>query len=56
MDKIDALFDQRYAADEKLRDAVVQGKVSKATFRNYYGLKASITSATARTMSGTSCA
>ena len=43
MDKIDALFDQRYAADEKLRDAVVQGKVSKATFRNYYGLKASIT-------------
>ena len=42
MEKIDALFDQRYAADEKLRDAVAQGKVSKATFRNYYGLKASV--------------
>jgi 2-polyprenyl-6-methoxyphenol hydroxylase-like FAD-dependent oxidoreductase len=43
MERIDALFDQRYAADVKLRDAVAQGKVSKATFRNYYGLKASIT-------------
>jgi hypothetical protein len=42
MDRIDALFDQRYAADDKLRDAVAQGKVSKATFRNYYGLTASV--------------
>jgi hypothetical protein len=42
MEKIDALFDQRYAADEGLRKAVEQGRVSKATFRNYYGLKASI--------------
>ena len=42
MEKIDALFDQRYAADEGLRKAVEQGKVSKPTFRNYYGLKASV--------------
>jgi len=42
MDKIDALFEQRLASDEALRKAVDQGKVSKATFRNYYGLKASI--------------
>jgi hypothetical protein len=41
MEKIDALFDQYYASDEKLRDAVAQGKVTKGTFRNYYGLKAS---------------
>jgi hypothetical protein len=42
MEKIDALFDQRFASDEGLRKAVDQGKVSKASFRNYYGLKASI--------------
>lgn len=42
MEKIDALFDQRYAADEGLRKAVDQKRVSKATFRNYYGLKAAI--------------
>jgi hypothetical protein len=43
MEKIDALFDQRYASDESLRKAVEQGRVSKTTFRNYYGLRASIT-------------
>jgi len=42
MEKIEAIFDQRYAADEALRKAVEQGRLSKATFRNYYGLKASI--------------
>jgi len=42
MEKIDALYDQRYAADQGLRDAVAQGKTSKPAFRNYYGLKASI--------------
>lgn len=42
MEKIDAIFDQRYAADEGLRRAVEQGRVSKATFRKYYGLRASI--------------
>jgi hypothetical protein len=42
MEKIDALFDQRFAADQGLRDAIAQGKLSKATFRNYYALRASI--------------
>jgi len=42
MEKIDALFDQRYAADEGLRKAVEQGRTSKAAFRNYYGLRASV--------------
>src|SRR3989440_2151879 len=42
MEKIDELFDKRYAADDGLRNAVAQGKVSKTTFRNYYGLRASI--------------
>jgi hypothetical protein len=42
MEKIDALFDQRIATDEGLRKAVEQGKVSKASFRNYYALRASI--------------
>ncbi len=42
MEKIDELFDKRYASDQGLRDAVTQGKVSKTTFRNYYALRASI--------------
>jgi len=42
MEKIDSIFDDRMATDAKFRDAVNQGKVSKATFRNYYGLRASI--------------
>jgi hypothetical protein len=42
MEKIDALFDQRYAVDEGLRKAVEQGRLTKATFRNYYGLRASV--------------
>jgi hypothetical protein len=42
MEKIDALFERRLATDEGLRKAVEQGKVSKATFRNYYALRAAI--------------
>src|SRR2546423_8901828 len=42
MEKIDELFEKRYASDEGLRNAVAQGKVSKTTFRNYYALRASI--------------
>jgi hypothetical protein len=42
MEKIDSIFDQRLAADDGLRKAVEQGKVTKGTFRNYYGLRASI--------------
>jgi hypothetical protein len=42
MEKIDAIFDQRFAADEGLRREVERGRLSKATFRNYYALRASI--------------
>ena len=42
MEKIEAQFDERYAADEGLRKAVEQGRTSKAAFRNYYALRASI--------------
>lgn len=42
MEKIDELFDKRFAADEALRRLVEQGRVTKQTFRNYYGLKASV--------------
>jgi hypothetical protein len=42
MEKIDAIFDQRLAADEGLRREVDRGRVSKQTFRNYYALRASI--------------
>src|SRR4051794_35255228 len=42
MEKIDRIFDDRLARDEGLRKAVSDGKVSKATFRNYYSLRASI--------------
>ena len=42
MEKIDALYEQRYADDEQLRKAVKDGKVSKPAFRKYYALRASI--------------
>ena len=42
MEKIDALFDQRFVSDEGLRREVERGRVSKQTFRNYYTLRASI--------------
>jgi hypothetical protein len=42
MEKIDALFEQRIATDEGLRRAVAQGRLTKASFRNYYALRASI--------------
>ena len=42
MERIDELFDKRYASDEGLRKAVEQGKTNKAMFRMYYGLRASI--------------
>jgi hypothetical protein len=43
MEKIDAYFDARLARDPALQKAVADGKVSKATFRNYYGLRAAVT-------------
>lgn len=43
MDKIMAYFDERLAKDPALKREVDRGRVSRTTFRNYYGLKASIT-------------
>jgi hypothetical protein len=42
MERIEAYFDDRLAKDGDLREAVAQGKLSKPTFRNYYGLRASV--------------
>ena len=42
MDKIDAYFDRRAASDPDLKKAIADGKVTKATFRNYYALRASV--------------
>lgn len=43
MDKIATFFDDRLATDPALKREVDRGRVSRTTFRNYYGLKASIT-------------
>jgi hypothetical protein len=43
MDRITAYFDDRLARDPALKREVDRGRVSRTTFRNYYGLKASIT-------------
>ena len=40
--KIDDYFDKRLATGTQLQDAVKRGEVSKATFRAYYGLRASV--------------
>jgi len=40
--KLDAFFDHRVASDPEFRKAVEQGQISKAGFRNYYGLRASV--------------
>jgi hypothetical protein len=42
LEKIDAYFDKRSTDDADLRKAVDENKVSKRTFRNYYGLRASV--------------
>ncbi len=42
MGRIEAYFDDRFAKDPDLKTAVEQGKVTKAAFRNYYGLRASV--------------
>jgi hypothetical protein len=41
-EKIEAYFDQRLASDSDLMKAVATGKLSKAGFRNYYSLRASV--------------
>jgi hypothetical protein len=40
--KLNDFFDQRVASDPKFKEAVDQGQVNKAGFRNYYGLRASV--------------
>jgi hypothetical protein len=40
--KLNDFFDERVASDPKFKEAVDQGQVSKAGFRNYYGLRASV--------------
>lgn len=40
--KLNDFFDKRVASDPDFKKAVEQGKVSKAGFRNYYGLRASV--------------
>ncbi len=42
MDRIAAYFDDRVAKDASLKSAVERGSVSKAAFRNYYALRASV--------------
>jgi hypothetical protein len=42
MERIEGYFDDRLTKDPHLKTAVEQGKVSRATFRNYYGLHASV--------------
>jgi hypothetical protein len=40
--KLNDFFDKRVASDPDFKKAVDQGKISKASFRNYYGLRASV--------------
>jgi hypothetical protein len=42
MEKVEAIFEQRLVSDAGFRRVVEQGRVTKATFRNYYALRASI--------------
>jgi hypothetical protein len=42
METIGAYFDQRLASDAGLKKAVEQGQVTRASFRNYYALRASV--------------
>ena len=43
MNKVNAFFDERIKTDKSLQREVERGRVTKQTFRNYYGLKGSIT-------------
>jgi hypothetical protein len=42
MDRLGTFFDERVAKDAGLRREVERGRVTRNTFRNYYGLKASV--------------
>jgi hypothetical protein len=43
MTRIDAYFDNRVVTDPDFRKAVDAGKLTKLSFRNYYGLRAAVT-------------
>lgn len=43
MEKVNAFYDERIKTDKNLQREVERKRVSKETFRNYYGLKGSIT-------------
>jgi hypothetical protein len=40
--KLNDFFDKRVASDPDFKKAVDQGRISKTSFRNYYGLRASV--------------
>jgi hypothetical protein len=42
MEKIETYFDKRAATDEGLKKAIADNTVTKASFRNYYALRASV--------------
>ncbi|HPG62488.1 MAG TPA: hypothetical protein PK586_10785 [Casimicrobium sp.] len=42
MDRLGTFFDERVAKDAGLKREVERGRVTRNTFRNYYGLKASV--------------
>jgi hypothetical protein len=42
MEKIEAWFDERLRKDPDMKKAVDRGELSKANFRNYYALRASV--------------
>jgi hypothetical protein len=42
LDRLAAYFDARVKTDAELQRAVAQGRVTPASFRNYYGLRASV--------------
>ena len=42
LDRLSAWFDERIKTDAELQRAVDQGRVTRASFRNYYGLRASV--------------
>ena len=43
LDRLVAYYDERLKTDTDLQRAVTQGRVTRAGFRNYYGLRASVT-------------
>lgn len=42
MDKINEIYAQRLATDPELKSAVDKGRITPQSFRNYYGLRASV--------------